>query len=1390
MKTLASVIQSNFPKRHVTFRCVISLIFLGLPLFSYAADRETNTALEFVPQQAHDFAQNEILKWISNLSANSTNGISRSENENIPVVFLSEESPWLKASEIRILHGRKPLIRTSIPTDQNGINKNSNNSNGRVTWLGEIPGQNFKTPTALTLWMAGTGVSQQITSSASSHILDPNLPIWIISLNSVNNRQTTEPASAKDALIKLSDTLTPELVAQGYSYRAFLLQNFGSSPSDLKNIDSYDAFLQRLQVNLPKPKVATSACETNAPELNFVFPSIEQNISATELDNKITQLKTDIQNTQQDIQAHTTALKSNQKTNITNPKTWPNISNSLNINKSKTTIKINACNLPSVQASDVVVAEQFLADAAGIQPFQPKIQSNEDQNMQRLIAWIFDHLGSGELHEKNQAEAQRLHAQLQGAWQADVTNYHQTHTTQLTQILNQQHLALAMHLDRALLIQTVTTELLNSTIETLEIIDRETLTAAQADWIQSRLMVWKISQNETLLTDGSATTLYADSPKARSNLAELEKWMRDNPNHVETPRWMYDIAKLHDLAGNHSRAMDILASLQEKFPLHSNAIEVEFRLAEDAYSLNKYVQAELGYQRILQNPNSSQDWKIKAGYMRAWSLLKQNKLKESENAFIALLENASSTSSDTSTNTTFDLKGLRQDTYKILALLSVTQPSTPPIWQQYPRWGWEVLNAAHSFALQDQDIAKAEWLLSEWYNIWNPNELAEVSKTNISKEQLGAMQIVWLNALKQTFVLPNEKTSLHEWVSSQNTGTFDHLDSQHREAWHTFQEKSWTALAYDAIRRKQWNQGWENIQRLQESAPDDIDTAFITANWIENLRRTPNNLQWSKDMIIGLGWLENYYSTHTHPTKDSKTLAAEAAYLALVIEQTNLFKSVKNTQQLQKISSAEAKELNAEDSKKFLQRANRVLKIYPNHPRRADIQQTSAQLAYQAGEYQTATLLADKLANDPKQQKTPEPLIILAETAAAQSNYSDAAYHYEHLIQKFPKHKDIEIWRNQFAVNLWQLIERDRATKNGSNISNHADRLYALAPDAPQTSAALHLSGLLALEQRNYQKAADTLTLFIKKYPNAPKFESARLGYAQALQQMDQTNPEQRRKTADAYIDIWQGYKNPADENAQKTLWTAINVLAPTVYDVSNMTASDLNTSRSWLNSYIKVEKGPSPNHLEALMRLDNLEKTANKSVSSSQGSRILKLYTEHFTSLPLTHQNWLLRYAQTQADISLAAFQQTPLKAPFESFLPKKRDTMQNALNAYQVFIALGAEHVITHPELKMRGEFGQAMVFESMAKALMESPRPSDLSEEEQITYGFLLEEQALPLEDKAISLYERVIAQETNTLSPSSTTASHSLIQQSLEQLRGLYPARYDRKERILDISPVIF
>jgi hypothetical protein len=138
-------------------------------------------------------------------------------------------------------------------------------------------------------------------------------------------------------------------------------------------------------------------------------------------------------------------------------------------------------------------------------------------------------------------------------------------------------------------------------------------------------------------------------------------------------------------------------------------------------------------------------------------------------------------------------------------------------------------------------------------------------------------------------------------------------------------------------------------------------------------------------------------------------------------------------------------------------------------------------------------------------------------------------------------------------------------------------------------------------------------------------------------------------------------------------------------------------------------------------------------------------------------------------ADRRGAACAAVRLSDPLEQTLAEKGTALNLALDTYAEAAELKIAGITTAATHKI------GVLLDDFLTALLESERPRELTPEQVDQYNILLEEQAAPFEERAVSAYEANVrrAQELGVFD--------EWVARSLERLAVVRPARYKRPER---------
>ena len=147
------------------------------------------------------------------------------------------------------------------------------------------------------------------------------------------------------------------------------------------------------------------------------------------------------------------------------------------------------------------------------------------------------------------------------------------------------------------------------------------------------------------------------------------------------------------------------------------------------------------------------------------------------------------------------------------------------------------------------------------------------------------------------------------------------------------------------------------------------------------------------------------------------------------------------------------------------------------------------------------------------------------------------------------------------------------------------------------------------------------------------------------------------------------------------------------------------------------------------------------------------------------------------KAQIQLAvpardAFRNVKLVLPLKKSLVAKRKALDTALALYKHALDYQVAEVTTAATFEM------AELYRTLAKDIMASERPKNLSKDEREQYDALLEEQVYPFEEQAISLHEANAARAKDGL-------YDEWVKKSYAVLAELKPARYAKSELSQDV-----
>jgi len=109
--------------------------------------------------------------------------------------------------------------------------------------------------------------------------------------------------------------------------------------------------------------------------------------------------------------------------------------------------------------------------------------------------------------------------------------------------------------------------------------------------------------------------------------------LKDYPKSKNNDTLLYQLAKAYEQKDEHQKSMSTLEKLADKFPESPFYVEAQFRIAEDAFSLQDYSSAEYAYTEVIVSEENDIFYE-KSLFKRGWSRFKQQYYTESVDDFL------------------------------------------------------------------------------------------------------------------------------------------------------------------------------------------------------------------------------------------------------------------------------------------------------------------------------------------------------------------------------------------------------------------------------------------------------------------------------------------------------------------------------------------------------------------------------------------------------------------------------------------------------------------------------------------------------------------------------------------------------------------------------------
>jgi tetratricopeptide (TPR) repeat protein len=437
--------------------------------------------------------------------------------------------------------------------------------------------------------------------------------------------------------------------------------------------------------------------------------------------------------------------------------------------------------------------------------------------------------------------------------------------------------------------------------------------------------------------------------------------------------------------------------------------------------------------------------------------------------------------------------------------------------------------------------------------------------------------------------------------------------------------------------------------------------------------------------------------------------------------------------------------------------AIKFAQAFPDHPQSAMVLTRAAQDLYAAGDQPQAAQVAQiLLARTPPVDAAKQRIAwtIIGQVSFNQGDFSAAENGYSHALSvaaaNDPERADIT---ERLAAAVYKQGEAKRTAGDQSGAAQDFLRVAKVAPNSKVVATSDYDAAAALINAQQWDQAIVVLEAYRRDYPKSEYTADVNHKLAVAYVAAG--------RSAEAAGEFERIAASPKEDPA---------VVREAITQAADLYQQSGNTARAvpLLERLVKDYPTPVSDAIEVRQRLlDIAIKNADAERQKYWQREIVK--ADAAAGAGRTERTKFLA-AQSQLALTTPIrdeFRNIKLVAPLKQSLAAKRKALEAAMQAYRQV----AEYQVA--QTTTAATYETAELYRTLAHDLLQSERPKKLSPDELEQYNSLLEEQAYPFEEQAISIHE------LNTKRARDGVYDDS-VRNSFSALGQLKPARYGKSE----------
>jgi tetratricopeptide (TPR) repeat protein len=813
----------------------------------------------------------------------------------------------------------------------------------------------------------------------------------------------------------------------------------------------------------------------------------------------------------------------------------------------------------------------------------------------------------------------------------------------------------------------------------------------------------------------------------------LEKY----PLFERNDQVLYQLSRAYEEIGQIEIAMTTLDHLISKYPQSRHIDEAQFRRAEYFFTRKKYLDAEESYQSVISRGKGSEFYEL-ALYKQGWAFFKQDMYEEALHDYIKMLDYKIDNGYELDNIENKIEKKRIDDTYRVISLSFSYLGGAESVVEYFDKHGHRFYEASIYSHLGEYYLTKRR------YSDSAKSYQAYIDRNPISKESpyfnIRIIEIYKKGGFPK-LVVDTKRDFSKTYALQSNYWTF--FDINEHPTVLAFLKSNLIDLAnhYHALYqdRRLHKQKEENYQeaihwyrQYLASFPEEKDAPKLNNQFAGLLLE-------HKDFIASATEYER--TAYNYPLHENSASAGYAAVFAYREHLKISDQSQRNIVKREVIRS----------SLKFTDR-------FPTHKHAAVVLVAAVDDLYALEDYEKAILYgrrAIKVYPNADKKLLRSAWMVVAHASFDIANYKDAEGAYaQTLALTDKKDKSYASLTENLAASVYKQGEQARTLGNHKLAAEHFLRVAKVAPASKIRPTAEYDAAASLMLLKQWGAVATVLEGFRKTYPKNElnkditkklavvyKEDGKLIKSAVEFERIEKENPNDKALRREALNQAAELYEKADEKNNALRVYTKLVDYFPIPID------DTIEVRQKMANIYLAQDK-----HKQYIYQLKQI--VAGDAVAGRARTDRTK-YLAAKASLVL-------------AEPQLVSFKKIALVKPFKKNLKKKKQRMRAAIDSYSKLVDYQVG------EVTAAATYYIAEIYYEFSVALIESERPTNLSAEELEEYELVIEDQAYPFEEKAISVHEK-------NMELLDIGVYNEWIDKSITKLATLLPARYAKTEQ---------